>query len=70
MRAWNIDGASMMTTPTGGWLTSPKVSKKWGIRLPLDIPVGECHDRARNSFYSVSSTGASAPVAASMASRQ
>jgi hypothetical protein len=26
--AWNIDGASMMTAPTGGRLASPKVSKK------------------------------------------
>ena len=31
MRAWNIDGASMMTTPTGDRLASPKVSRKWGI---------------------------------------
>ena len=30
-RAWNTDGASMMTAPTGGHLASPKVSRKWGI---------------------------------------
>jgi hypothetical protein len=28
MRAWNIDGASMMTAATGGLMASPKVSKK------------------------------------------
>jgi hypothetical protein len=33
MRAWNIDGASMMTAPTGGRLASPKVSKKRGMDL-------------------------------------
>ena len=31
-RASNIDGASMMTAPTGGRLASPKVSKKRGMK--------------------------------------
>jgi putative ABC transport system substrate-binding protein len=32
MRAWNIEGASTMTAPSGGRLASPKVSRKWGMQ--------------------------------------
>jgi hypothetical protein len=57
MRAWNIDGASIMTAPTGGRLASPKVSKKQGMQ------VARRHRFFERAMYGLHCKGVTARVA-------
>jgi hypothetical protein len=49
-RAWNIEGASMMTAPAGGHPPSPKVSRNWGMLVAGSfIDGGQITSRRRST---------------------